>query len=135
MITHLHYELHINDKPVNPITTNIPILKSIPKTEMAVDQRHIKNLDDRMSGKAIVIAGGVEWLNEWLIRDEKIEKTSTIKLSMTSIYRGRYKTVPARIDKVSLFSILIGEPGQNVMAAPDDPLLDHCAGVSTLAIA
>lgn len=75
---HLHYELHINDKPVNPITAKIPMLKSIPKTEMAVYQKHIKNLDDLMSGKAIVTAGGLEWLNEWLMRDEKVKKTSTM---------------------------------------------------------
>lgn len=75
---HLHYELHINDKPVNPITAKIPMLKSIPKTEMAVYQKHIKNLDDLMSGEAIVTAGGLEWLNEWLMRDEKVKKTSTM---------------------------------------------------------
>ena len=75
---HLHYELHINDKPVNPITAKIPMLKSIPKTEMAVYQKHIKNLDDLMSGEAIVTAGGIDWLNEWLMRDKQAEKTSTM---------------------------------------------------------
>jgi murein DD-endopeptidase MepM/ murein hydrolase activator NlpD len=32
---HLHYELRINDKPVNPLTVNLPRGKSIPATMMA----------------------------------------------------------------------------------------------------
>jgi len=30
---HLHFELHINDRPVNPLTAEIPTLVSIPKNK------------------------------------------------------------------------------------------------------
>ncbi|EKF73148.1 metalloendopeptidase-like membrane protein [Alcanivorax hongdengensis A-11-3] len=46
---HLHYELHIKGKPVNPITADIPMLKSIPKTELADYRRHVQTLQAMMS--------------------------------------------------------------------------------------
>ena len=47
---HLHYELHIKGKPVNPITAKIPMLKSVPKTEMASFHKHVHTLKQLMTG-------------------------------------------------------------------------------------
>lgn len=47
---HLHYELHIKDKPVNPMTAKIPMLKSIPKTELAGFHQHVNKLKQMMAG-------------------------------------------------------------------------------------
>jgi murein DD-endopeptidase len=32
---HLHYELHVRGRPVNPMTTDIPTTQSIPKSKRA----------------------------------------------------------------------------------------------------
>jgi len=39
---HLHYELHINGKPVDPMTAKIPTLQSIPKSKMKEFKEHVK---------------------------------------------------------------------------------------------
>lgn len=48
---HLHYELHIKGKPVNPITAKIPMLKSIPKTDIAKFRTHVQDLQHMMNGE------------------------------------------------------------------------------------
>lgn len=75
---HLHYELHINGNPVNPITSKIPMLKSIPETEIAVYQTHIKQLNDLMSGKTTATANAIDWLDEWLVRQTPSRPISTL---------------------------------------------------------
>ncbi len=40
---HLHYELHINGKPVNPMTIDIPTLQSIPKSKIKGFKAHVKH--------------------------------------------------------------------------------------------
>lgn len=39
---HLHYELHINGKPVNPMTTDIPTLQEIPNSKMHAFKEHVE---------------------------------------------------------------------------------------------
>lgn len=39
---HLHYELHVNGKPVDPMTAKIPTLQSIPKSKMKEFKEHVK---------------------------------------------------------------------------------------------
>lgn len=39
---HLHYELHVNGKPVNAMTADIPTLQSIPKSKMKEFKNHVK---------------------------------------------------------------------------------------------
>lgn len=39
---HLHYELHINGRPVNAMTTDIPTLQEIPKSKMPDYVAHVK---------------------------------------------------------------------------------------------
>ena len=40
---HLHYELHIKGRPVNPMTADIPMLKSIPNNE--IESFHLQVAD------------------------------------------------------------------------------------------
>jgi murein DD-endopeptidase len=47
---HLHFELHIKDRPVDPITAKIPMLKSVPKQAMAEYRHQVESLQQRMSG-------------------------------------------------------------------------------------
>lgn len=51
---HLHYELHIKDKPVNPITAVIPMLKSIPKADLADFRKQVEALQDRMAAHTLI---------------------------------------------------------------------------------
>lgn len=46
---HLHYELHIKDKPVNPLTAKIPTLKSVPAQEMAEYRQRVQSMEKLMS--------------------------------------------------------------------------------------
>jgi murein DD-endopeptidase len=39
---HLHYELHVNGKPVNAMTTDIPTLQEIPNAKMPEFKRHVE---------------------------------------------------------------------------------------------
>ncbi|SBS35300.1 Murein DD-endopeptidase MepM [Marinomonas spartinae] len=39
---HLHYELHVNGKPVDPMKAKIPTLQSIPKSKMKAFKEHVK---------------------------------------------------------------------------------------------
>lgn len=64
---HLHYELRINDKPVNPITAEIPTLKSVSETELAAFHEHVKTLDGMMSDETTIATANLDWLNNWLI--------------------------------------------------------------------
>lgn len=46
---HLHYEMRINNKPVNPLKVEIPQGRAIPKT-LFVEFRNFKNqMDDRLA--------------------------------------------------------------------------------------
>jgi murein DD-endopeptidase len=46
---HLHFELHIKGRPVNPITAKIPMLKSVPKRELAKYHQHVASLEQLMT--------------------------------------------------------------------------------------
>ena len=45
---HLHYELRINDKPVNPLTVNLPRGKSIPAKMMAEFRQFRNEMDSEL---------------------------------------------------------------------------------------
>jgi murein DD-endopeptidase len=46
---HLHFELHIKNRPVNPITAKIPTLKSVPQQEMAEYHRQVESMEQLLS--------------------------------------------------------------------------------------
>lgn len=41
---HLHFELHINGRPVNPLTAKIPMASSVPREKMALFNRRVGDL-------------------------------------------------------------------------------------------
>ncbi|WP_272641195.1 peptidoglycan DD-metalloendopeptidase family protein [Marinomonas mediterranea] len=45
---HLHYELHVNGRPVNPMTARIPTMQSIPKKERSEFEEHVATWDGMM---------------------------------------------------------------------------------------
>jgi murein DD-endopeptidase len=45
---HLHYELHIKGRAVNPITAKIPMAKSIPKNSFKTFQQQVAELRSLM---------------------------------------------------------------------------------------
>ncbi|ABC28556.1 Membrane protein related to metalloendopeptidase [Hahella chejuensis KCTC 2396] len=45
---HLHYELHIKGKPVNPMTADIPVLQSIPAADIASFRMHVQSMQTLM---------------------------------------------------------------------------------------
>lgn len=47
---HLHYELHIKGRPVNPMTAEIPTTQSIPKVERAEYNANVKHWLTMMTG-------------------------------------------------------------------------------------
>lgn len=47
---HLHYELHIRGRPVNPMTTDIPTTQSIPKSDKKEYANNVKYLMQLMEG-------------------------------------------------------------------------------------
>ena len=53
---HLHYELHIKGKPVNPMTAKIPMLKSVPAREIAAYRQHVHALQELMAGSDTKVA-------------------------------------------------------------------------------
>lgn len=62
---HLHYELHINGRVVNPLTAKIPMAASIPKNSMQSFYQHVSELlammehqTDKLAGSALVPASG-----------------------------------------------------------------------------
>ena len=57
---HLHYELHIRNRPVNPMTAKIPMLKSIPRTELADYRQRVKTLEGLMAGAETRIVQNAE---------------------------------------------------------------------------
>lgn len=48
---HLHYELHVNGRPVNPMTARIPTMSSIPKSERAEFDKAIASWTEMMDSK------------------------------------------------------------------------------------
>ena len=51
---HLHYELHINGKPVNPMTAKIPTMQSIPSDEKAAFKQSISRWTEMMDAKELL---------------------------------------------------------------------------------
>lgn len=51
---HLHYELHINGRPVNPMTAKIPTLQSIPKSERAAFKKSIEEWTELMNARDVL---------------------------------------------------------------------------------
>ncbi|SBS28644.1 Murein DD-endopeptidase MepM [Marinomonas aquimarina] len=51
---HLHYELHVNGRPVNPMTARIPTLQSIPKGERAQFDQAIASWTEMMDAKDVL---------------------------------------------------------------------------------
>ena len=49
---HLHYEIKINNKPVNPLVVKLPRGKSIPKTLMAEFKQFKNQMDSRLASIA-----------------------------------------------------------------------------------
>lgn len=45
---HCHYELHVNNQPRNPTTTNLPIASSVPAREMAMFKARTRTLFSRL---------------------------------------------------------------------------------------
>lgn len=41
---HLHYELHVNGRPVNPMTANLPLSTSVPKEQLAEFNERVNEL-------------------------------------------------------------------------------------------
>ncbi|MDY0189108.1 MAG: peptidoglycan DD-metalloendopeptidase family protein [Desulfuromonas sp.] len=57
---HLHYELHINGRAVNPLTAKIPMAASIPKKSLPLFSQHVSELlaimeqqSDKLAGTAL----------------------------------------------------------------------------------
>lgn len=48
---HLHFELHINGRPVNPMTANIPISRSIPKKHQTTFAQQVAQQTTILDGK------------------------------------------------------------------------------------
>ncbi|GAD79718.1 peptidoglycan DD-metalloendopeptidase family protein [Vibrio ezurae] len=53
---HLHYELLIRNRPVNPMTANIPMAESVPKNEMAKFATRRDNLIQMMKEEEVLLA-------------------------------------------------------------------------------
>lgn len=47
---HLHYEFHINLRPVNPMRAEIPLASEVPNSKMAVFKRRIDEFNHKMRG-------------------------------------------------------------------------------------
>ena len=47
---HLHYEIMVNNRKVNPLTVKLPTGKSVPETEMAAFRQQIKLIESQLSG-------------------------------------------------------------------------------------
>ncbi len=52
---HLHYELHIRSRPVNPMTAKIPMLKSIPNNEIKGFDLHVVDMQNLMLSKEKIV--------------------------------------------------------------------------------
>jgi len=52
---HLHYELHIKGRPVNPMTADIPMLKSIPNSEIKDFHLYVADMRDLMLSEEKVV--------------------------------------------------------------------------------
>ncbi|RBP83389.1 peptidoglycan DD-metalloendopeptidase family protein [Marinomonas rhizomae] len=50
---HLHYELHIRGRPVNPMTAEIPTTQSIPKSDKKEYSNNVKRLLNMMMGNQV----------------------------------------------------------------------------------
>jgi murein DD-endopeptidase MepM/ murein hydrolase activator NlpD len=53
---HLHYELLVRNRPVNPMTANIPMAEAIPKKEMELFVSHRDSLIEMMKEKEVLLA-------------------------------------------------------------------------------
>lgn len=53
---HLHYELHINNRPVNPITANIPLARPVPDDSKTAFADKVKLMTEHMQQPSTVSA-------------------------------------------------------------------------------
>ncbi|WP_333607108.1 peptidoglycan DD-metalloendopeptidase family protein [Arsukibacterium sp.] len=51
---HLHYELHINNRPVNPMTANIPLARPVPAEGRVVFAERVKQLTEQMQQTSLM---------------------------------------------------------------------------------
>ncbi len=51
---HLHYELHINNRPVNPMTANIPLARPVPAESRAAFAARVKLLTEQMQQTSLL---------------------------------------------------------------------------------
>lgn len=51
---HLHYELHVNGRPVNPMTARIPTMQSIPKGERTAFNKSIATWTELMDARDVL---------------------------------------------------------------------------------
>ncbi len=59
---HLHYELHINNRPVNPMTAHIPLARPVPAESRTAFTRRVKALTAQMEQQSLLAknAAGAE---------------------------------------------------------------------------
>jgi murein DD-endopeptidase len=61
---HLHFEFHVNGKPVNPLTANIPTAAKVPKTELALFQVQVSkqkaSMQVRISSNSLWVTGSAQ---------------------------------------------------------------------------
>ncbi|MFY0663654.1 MAG: peptidoglycan DD-metalloendopeptidase family protein [Natronospirillum sp.] len=53
---HLHFELHINGRPVNPMTANIPLAQSVPDEELPAFDQRVQEQTAQLNGVGVVLA-------------------------------------------------------------------------------
>jgi len=51
---HLHFELHINDRPVDPLAASIPTASSVPVEEMAIFAQRVGVLVAAMRSETLL---------------------------------------------------------------------------------
>ena len=56
---HLHYEILVNNRKVNPVTVKLPTGKSVPASEMAEFNKQVKRIKDQMSNSVTPQYAGI----------------------------------------------------------------------------
>ncbi|WLD58252.1 peptidoglycan DD-metalloendopeptidase family protein [Salinispirillum sp. LH 10-3-1] len=54
---HLHFELHVNGRPVNPMTANIPLAQSVPDEDYPEFLKRVEEQIAQLDGIGVMLAG------------------------------------------------------------------------------